>query len=69
MTRQQTMSEMAERKREYLLLASYCGTDNATCTEARPCSDCLAMCNVFDDSGNFLRELGEPRASGANPND
>lgn len=53
---------LAERL-EYLLLASYCGTDNDECNEKRPCADCLAMCNVFDGSGNFLRELGEPRAS------
>lgn len=44
--------------REYLLLASYCGDDNADCAECRPCSDCLAMCNVFDEQGKFLRELG-----------
>lgn len=45
-------------KREYLLLASYCGADNDDCTETRPCFDCLAMCNVFDESGKFLREFG-----------
>jgi hypothetical protein len=43
---------------EFLLLASYCGDDDPDCTEARPCGDCLAMCNVFDERGTFLRELG-----------
>lgn len=47
-----------ELQREYLLLASYCGTDNEHCTERRPCSDCLGMCNVFDSDGAFVRELG-----------
>lgn len=42
---------------EFLLLASYCH-DNDACTEARPCDDCLAMCNVFGEKGAFLRELG-----------
>jgi hypothetical protein len=43
---------------EYLVLASYCGNDNGACTDARPCADCLAMCNVFDENEKFLRELG-----------
>jgi hypothetical protein len=46
-------------KHELLLLASYCGDDNENCTESLPCNDCLAMCNVFDADGNYLRELGE----------
>jgi hypothetical protein len=45
-------------EREFLLLASYCGGDNAACNEMRPCSDCLVMCNVFDERGAYLRELG-----------
>jgi hypothetical protein len=47
--------------REYLLLASYCGNDNPRCTNRRPCSDCLAMCNVFcvtDPEPVYLRQLG-----------
>lgn len=35
-------------KRRVLLIASYCGGDNQECTEARPCSDCLRMCNVAE---------------------
>lgn len=49
-------------EREYLLLASYCGNDNADCTEGRPCRACLAMCNVFkvaDESPSYLRQFGE----------
>lgn len=48
-----------EFEREYLLLASYCGTDTPGCSNKTPCIDCLAMCNVFDGKGGaFLRELG-----------
>jgi hypothetical protein len=43
---------------EYLRLASYCGSDNANCSDRRPCADCLALCNVFF-GGRFLRELGK----------
>jgi len=28
-----------------LILASYCG-DNPNCTEAKPCEECLKMCNI-----------------------
>ena len=52
---------LPDYNREYLLLASYCGDDRADCSDARPCSDCLAMCNVFkvvDESPVFVRELG-----------
>ena len=45
---------------QFLLLASYCGGENDECSEKRPCPDCLAMCNVFDENGNYLRELGVP---------
>lgn len=48
----------SEPLREYVLLASYCETDNEACSEKRPCSECLAMCNVFDEGGKYLRELG-----------
>jgi hypothetical protein len=47
-----------EAGHEYLLLASYCGNDNDDCSDSCPCSDCLAMCNIFDANGKFLRELG-----------
>jgi hypothetical protein len=49
---------MTDESGEFLCLASYCGNDNDACTDARPCADCLAMCNVFDERGTFLRELG-----------
>jgi hypothetical protein len=29
-----------------LLLASYCGDDNSNCTDAKPCDECLKMCNI-----------------------
>jgi hypothetical protein len=48
--------------REFLWLASYCGEDDLECSEGRPCSECLAMCNIFGEDGNYIRELGEPRA-------
>lgn len=54
------LRELADR-REFLLLASYCDK-GGECSEIRPCDDCLAMCNVFDEAGNFLRELGPLRA-------
>jgi hypothetical protein len=44
---------------EFLLLSSYCGDDNDACTDRRPCADCLAMCNIFDERGKYLRMLGE----------
>jgi hypothetical protein len=53
-----TIGEGELLHREFLLLASYCGNDNDECTEQRPCPDCLDMCNVFDEAGNYLRELG-----------
>lgn len=48
------------KPREFLLLASYCGDDTPGCTDARPCVDCLAMCNVFGEDGTYLRQLGTP---------
>lgn len=36
------------RKRRVLLIASYCVEDNPECTDDRPCSDCLRMCNVAE---------------------
>lgn len=41
-----------------LILASYCGGDNPSCSEARPCNDCLAMCNVAITTGD-LHIIGE----------
>ena len=47
------------RKPQFLLLASYCGPDDDTgCTEKTPCALCLSVCNVFDEDGNYVRELG-----------
>jgi hypothetical protein len=57
------MAEELNMVREYLLLASYCGTDNDACTETRPCAECLEMCNVFDENGVFLREFGRSRST------
>lgn len=46
---------------EFLLFCSYCGDDNPEgCTDARPCNDCLAMCNIFGEDGKFIREMGPP---------
>jgi len=53
-----------------LILASYCGDDNPACSEAFPCSDCLAMCNVANMTGtldvlggfNFLRDTRDGAA-------
>lgn len=54
-------------KREYLLLSSYCdGENEADCNNARPCSACLAMCNIFkvaDPDPVYLRMLGENAAA------
>ncbi len=33
--------------REVLFFASYCGTDNPACSDARPCPVCLGMSNVY----------------------
>lgn len=57
-----TNPDLLREKREYLLLASYCGEDNDACTERRPCEDCLAMCNIFNSDGGFIRVLSRARA-------
>lgn len=47
-------------RREVLLFASYCGGDDPRCTDAAPCADCLAMCNVFEvdmDDSLYVRQL------------
>ncbi len=47
-------------KREWLLLTSYCGDDNALCTDAKPCPVCLGMSNVFtfpEGKLHYEREL------------
>jgi len=36
------------KKRQVLLLASYCGNDNPNCSEERPCYECLQMCNIAE---------------------
>lgn len=41
-----------------LILASYCGGDNPSCSDAHPCNDCLAMCNVAITTGD-LHIIGE----------
>ena len=52
------------KPREFLLFCSYCGDDNEEgCTDARPCNDCLAMSNIFDESGKYVREMGPPVSS------
>ena len=51
------MSE-AERTGRVLLLASYCGTDNAKCTDGLPCLDCLRMCNIVTMRGLILENHG-----------
>lgn len=42
-----------------LLLASYCGGDNPSCTDERPCVDCLGMCNVFEVNKLALADSGD----------
>ncbi len=50
--------------REFLLLASYCDGDKGEdCTVAKPCKECLGMCNIFTIPDatelEYIRELGE----------
>jgi len=45
-------------KREFVLLASYCGGDDPLCTPQQPCHECLQMCNVFGPDGTYLRQFG-----------
>jgi hypothetical protein len=45
--------------RQFLLLCSYCGGDTEGCSDTRPCAECLAMCNVFDENGKYLRQFGQ----------
>jgi hypothetical protein len=40
---------------DVLLLASYCGDDDPNCSDAKPCPECLSMCNVLRISGDALR--------------
>jgi len=51
-------------KREVLFFCSYCGGDNAGCTDRAPCPDCLAMCNVYEvdtESAVYTRTLAPGR--------
>jgi hypothetical protein len=49
-------------KRPILILASYCGDDDQSCVDTRPCLDCLQMCNVALASGTVevLGSFGKP---------
>ena len=47
------------KPREFVLLASYCGKENKKCSDKKPCRHCLEMCNVFDENGQYLRQLGD----------
>jgi hypothetical protein len=62
MAEDQTTMDSIVEKREYLLLSSYCG-EEVGCTDARPCPDCLSMCNVFKMPSPidpvYVRQLGE----------
>ena len=51
------------KPREFLLFASYCGDDNDACSPRRPCAECLAMSNIYDENGKYLREFGAPSLS------
>lgn len=51
------------KPREFLLFASYCGDDNDACSPRRPCAKCLAMSNIYDENGKYLREFGAPSLS------
>lgn len=42
------MTAKLSKVRRVLLLASYCGTDNTACSDARPCPVCLGMSNVAE---------------------
>lgn len=46
------------KPREFLLFASYCGDEDESCTDHRPCAECLAMSNVYGEDGKYLRQLG-----------
>lgn len=41
-----------------LLLASYCGDDDPTCTDDLPCLDCLKMCNVVSMRQRVAENFG-----------
>ena len=69
------MQTKTERRR-VLLLASYCGLDDASCTDTTPCRECLEMCNVADvdctilaihGGLDFVRERGAPHPSEVPP--
>jgi len=45
------------KPREFLLLASYFGEDDVNCTDSKPCYDCLRMCNIFSEDGNYIGTL------------
>jgi len=49
---------------EWLLLASYCGSENPNCSPRRPCFECIKMSNVFGEDGTYLREFHQARARG-----
>ena len=56
--------------RRVLLLCSYCGEDDANCTDEAPCVECLKMCNVAMVSGDMevlggLDYLGRVKAAAA----
>lgn len=50
--------EIDHRIDRVLLLASYCGDDNAECTEQLPCAKCLDMCNIVTFSGRITANHG-----------
>lgn len=43
-----------------LLLTSYCGDDNSSCSDDHPCLDCLKMCNIVEipDDTKILKNYG-----------
>ena len=41
-----------------LLLASYCGDDDLSCTDDLPCLDCLKMCNIVTVRSRPTENLG-----------
>ncbi len=59
------MKPPKHNERRVLLLTSYC-SDHTSCTNHRPCNDCLSMCNTFnvpkesiDIRENYAGVLGE----------
>lgn len=45
-----------KKKRNILLLTSYCSDNETNCSNEKPCIDCLSMCNIFKVDEIDLKE-------------